>query len=97
MSGNGTISHDGALNFKMLANLHGGVVGGLTKIAGAPTGQNGIAFAIQGTTSDPKFVPEVGGIATGLAKGAVGNLANAPKSGVGVAKGIGGIVGKKKP
>jgi AsmA protein len=96
MSGNGTISPEGALNFKMLANLQGGVAGGLTKIAGAPIGQNGIAFAIQGTTSDPKFVPDVGGIATGLAKGAVGNLVNAPKSGVGVAKGIGGLV-KKKP
>jgi len=96
MTGNGTISPDGALNFKMLANLHGGVAGGLTKVAGSRTGQNGIAFAIEGTTANPKFVPEVSGIATGLAKGAVGNLANAPTSGVGVAKGLGGLV-KKKP
>jgi AsmA protein len=96
MTGNGTVSPAGALNFKMQANLQGGVAGGLTKVAGVPTGQNGIAFAIQGTTSDPKFVPDVGGIATGLAKGAVGNLVNAPKSGSDVAKGIGGLL-KKKP
>jgi AsmA protein len=96
MTGNGTVSPEGALNFKMQANLQGGVAGGLTKVAGVPTGQNGIAFAIQGTTSDPKFVPDVGGIATGLAKGAVGNIVNAPKSGSDVAKGIGGLL-KKKP
>jgi len=75
MTGNGTVSPDGALNFKMLANLHGGVVGGLTKVAGVSSGQSGVAFAIQGTTSNPKFVPDVGGIATGLAKGELGNLA----------------------
>src|SRR6516164_6777987 len=75
MTGNGTISPEGALNFKMLANLQGGVVSGLTKVAGVSSGPNGIAFAIQGTTSAPRFVPDVGGIATSLARGAVGDLA----------------------
>jgi AsmA protein len=97
ITGAGTVSPDGGLNFKMNADLHGGVVGGLTKVAGARTGQSGIAFAIEGTTSNPKFVPEVGGVAAGLAKGAVGNLAKGQVPATNVAKGIGGIVGKKKP
>jgi AsmA protein len=97
ITGTGTVSPDGGLNFKMMADLHAGVVGGLTKVAGARTGQSGIAFAIEGTTSNPKFVPEVGGLATGLAKGAVGNLAKGQVPATNVAKGIGGIVGKKKP
>jgi AsmA protein len=96
MTGNGTISPEGALNFKMQASLQGGVAGGLTKVAGVTSGQNGIAFAIQGTTSDPKFVPEVGGMATGLAKGAVGNLANGKVPGQGtVTKGVGGLLKRK--
>lgn len=96
MTGNGTISPEGALNFKMLANLQGGVVSGLTKVAGVSSGPNGIAFAIQGTTSAPRFVPDVGGIATSLARGAVGDLANGkvPAQGT-VTKGLGGLLKRK--
>jgi AsmA protein len=97
MSGNGTISPEGALNFKMLANLQGGVVGGLTKIAGAPTGQNGIAFAIQGTTSDPKFVPDVGGVVQGLVANQVGNVVQGKvPGGDSITKGVTGLLEHKK-
>ena len=34
---------------------------------------DGIPFAIQGTTADPKFIPDVKGMATGLVKGALGD------------------------
>src|SRR5215472_12736960 len=52
ITGGGTISPGGALNLKMLANLHGGMVGSVTKVAAVGSGQNGIPFAVEGTTSD---------------------------------------------
>lgn len=50
LTGLGTVSPSNQLAFKMKAD-----VGGM-----------GIPFGIQGTTSDPKFTPDVKGIATGL-------------------------------
>ena len=98
ITGAGTVGPAGELAFKMLANLHGGVVGGLSKIAGASSGQGGIPFAIEGTTASPKFVPEVGGAVVGLAKGEIGNIAKGqvPVPGAkNLTKGLGGILGKK--
>ncbi len=54
----------------------------------------GIPFAIQGTTADPKFVPDVKGMATGLLQGVLkgqGNNQQNPLSG------LSGLFGKKKP
>ncbi len=51
----------------MLANLSGGMVGGLTQVAASGSGKNGIPFAIEGTTSNPHFVPDVRGMAGNLA------------------------------
>ncbi|MGO9083918.1 MAG: AsmA family protein [Candidatus Sulfotelmatobacter sp.] len=53
LTGGGTVSPANELAFKMSA-----AVGGM-----------GIPFSIAGTTSDPKFVPDVKGMATGLLKG----------------------------
>lgn len=93
ITGAGTMSAAGALDFKMVANLHGGVVGGLTKVAAS----GGIPFTVSGTTSDPKFVPEIGGVAAGLAKNQVENLTKGNVPGAGsVSKGIGGLLGHKK-
>ena len=50
-----------------------------------------IPFTIQGTTSDPKFLPDVKGMATGLVQNAMGG-AKAPKNAIG---GLGGML--KKP
>jgi AsmA protein len=98
ITGAGTISPQGALAFKMVADLHGGMVGGLSKVAGARSGQGGIPFAIEGTTSNPKFVPEVGGAVAGLAKGELGNVAKGQVPGASnVTKGLGGVLGRKKP
>jgi AsmA protein len=97
ITGAGTVSPAGDLAFKMLADLHGGMVGGLSKVAGASTGQGGIPFAIEGTTSNPKFVPDVGGVAVGLAKGEISNLAKGqvvPGQGT-ITKGVGGLLGHK--
>ena len=98
ITGYGTVSPADELAFKMVANLHGGVVGtGLSKVAATSSGQGGIPFAIEGTASNPKFVPEVGGVAAGLAKGEINNLAKGKVPGQGtVTKGVGGLLGHKK-
>lgn len=98
ITGAGTISPGGALNFKMVANLSGGVAGGLTKVAaGGRAGGSGIPFAVEGTTSDPHFVPELGGVAAGLAAGAVkGAVGGATGTATAPAKALGGLI-KKKP
>ena len=96
ITGAGTVSSTGELAFKMLANLQGSVVGGLSTVAGAASGQSGIPFAITGTTSNPKFVPEIGGAVAGLATGAVSNVAKGQVPGTkSLTKGIGGMLGKK--
>jgi AsmA protein len=56
MTGAGTVSPANELAFKMKAD-----VGGM-----------GIPFGITGTTQDPKFTPDVKGIATGLLQNALG-------------------------
>jgi hypothetical protein len=50
-------------------------VGGLTKVAGIGDGggQNQIPFAIEGTTSVPKFVPDVPGVAAGVVTSRLSN------------------------
>ena len=61
LTGAGTVSPQNQLAFKMNA-----AVGGM-----------GIPFAIEGTTSDPKFVPDVKGLATGFLQNALqGNKGN---------------------
>lgn len=70
LTGNGTISPEGALNFHMAANLSG-AGGGLTQVAGLGN-KNGLPFMIEGTTADPKFVPDVKGMAGGALAGVLG-------------------------
>ena len=60
LTGAGTVSPSNELAFKMRAE-----VGGL-----------GIPFGITGTSSDPKFTPDVKGIATGLLGGFLSNTGN---------------------
>jgi AsmA protein len=97
ITGAGTMSPSGELAFKMLADLHGGAVGGLSKVAGTTSGKGGVPFAIEGTTSNPKFVPDMGGVVGGLAKNEIGNVAKGQVPGAkNVTKGLGGVFGKKK-
>ena len=94
VAGAGTVSPGGALNFKMAANLSGGAVGGLAQMAGLGSKSTGaIPFLIQGTTSNPSFMPDVKGMVGGQLKGLLGNQTgdqNNPLSG------ITGLFGKKK-
>ena len=73
ITGAGVVSPAGDLNFKMLANLQGGMVGGLTQMA-SMGGSKGIPFSISGTTSNPHFVPDMKGVATGVAQGILGQV-----------------------
>ena len=98
ITGAGTVSPAGALDFKMLANLSGGVAGGLTKVAGVGGGSNGIPFSIQGTTSNPSFVPDVAGVAGSVASGAIKGAVSGKVPGVKGAptEALGGLLGRKK-
>jgi AsmA protein len=73
LTGNGTVSPENQLAFKMTASLEG----------------VGIPFDVEGTTSDPKFVPDMKGMAQGLLKGIGG------KNGKNAASGLSGLF--KKP
>jgi AsmA protein len=119
LAGGGTLDSRNNLDFKMAATLTGGAIGAAGSAGagvGALTGALGggqasgckggttIPFAIQGTASDPKFIPDVSGAAAGMVKGqlgcAGGSAANAGKLGAGAPadsiNAIGGLLGKKK-
>ncbi len=112
ITGSGTVSAAGQLNFKLVANLAGaagaltsvagaaggGITGGLSSLTGggggSKSGNNGIPFTVQGTTSNPQVIPDVSGVAkNAITNGVVGN----PASKANVATGLtGGLLGKKK-
>jgi AsmA protein len=102
VTGNGTISPAGALDYKMTASVSGGAVGAVTQLAGIAGGKGGgIPFFIQGTTSDPKFMPDVKGMMGSQLKGglggALGGLTGGKSpAGSSPADALGGLFGKKK-
>jgi len=77
LTGGGTVSPSNQLAFKMNA-----AVGGL-----------GVPFAVEGTTSDPKFVPDVKGIAGSLLKNAMSGKGTSQQNPL---SGLSGLF-KKKP
>lgn len=91
LSGSGTLSANNSLNFRMLAKLNTGAgspLGALKNAAGlGQMSSNGLPFRIQGTTSNPVFVPDVAG--------ALGGNASAP-SPEGLSGLIEGLAGQKK-
>jgi AsmA protein len=92
LTGTGTVSPANELSFKMVANLSGGAVTGVTQMAGLGSKGGSIPFFIQGTTSDPKFVPDVKGMAGGMLQGVLNNQQGQKNP----ASGIMGLF-KKKP
>jgi AsmA protein len=92
ITGAGTMSPAGALDFKMTANLQGGLAGGLTKTALGGGAAKGIPFSIEGTTSNPKFIPNMSGVATSVATSAIQNAVGG-KANLG---GLTGMLGGKK-
>jgi AsmA protein len=96
LTGAGTVSPGNALNFKMNVNLSGGAVTGVTQMVGLGSKGGTIPFFIQGTTSDPKFVPDVKGMAGGMLQQALqGNKANPGQTNP--LNGLTGLFKKKKP
>jgi AsmA protein len=119
MVGGGTINSKNALDFKMAATLTDviGAAGSPVGTAGSLLGKLGgggnkncksqttIPFQIQGTTSDPKFIPDVGGLAAGMLKSQLGcvggivpgaNAAQQPNPADAIQQ-LGGLFKKKKP
>ena len=118
LTGAGTIDSKNNLDFKMAATLTnalgaagspassvGGLLGKVTGGGGGCKSGTTVPFMIQGTTSEPRFVPDVGGLAAGMLKsqlGCVGGLAGgAGKTGgqtpEDAVKSLGGLFSKKKP
>ena len=116
--GGGTVDAKNNLDFKMAATLAtSSVAGGAASPVTAGSGvfaklaggggckSTSIPFLIKGTTSDPKFMPDVGGIASSMLKtqlGCAGNLATGQPgakkpNATDVINGISGLLGKKKP
>ena len=116
LTGAGTIDSKNNLDFKMAAVLTtvlgtaaspvssaGGLLG---KVLGGGNCKGGmtVPFQIQGTTADPKFIPDVGGLAAGMLKsqlGCAGGLATgagktAGQTPVDAIGALGGLF-KKKP
>jgi AsmA protein len=96
MTGSGTISADHKLDFKMIAHLGRQSSSAAQPLAKAAAG-GGIPFKVEGTTSNPQIVPDVGGIvggyANGLKNGAIPS--NSKDVGQAVDK-LGGLLGRKK-
>jgi AsmA protein len=115
--GAGTIDSKNNLDFKMAATLTNalgaagspvssaaGAIGKLTGGGGGCKSGTTVPFMIQGTTSDPKFVPDVGGLAANVLKSqlnCVGSAVPGVTSGQSPADTLGGLTGlfgkKKKP
>jgi len=89
LTGNGTIAPQGDMNFTMLANLTGSAgAGQLARVASLGQPSSGIPFKIQGTTTNPIFVPDVGR--------AVGDLVRNPDSAKKAASALSGLFGGRK-
>jgi AsmA protein len=119
LSGAGTVDSKNNLDFKMAATLTSSLgdvaspvssVGGLLGKAtggggGGCKGGTTVPFQIQGTTADPKFIPDVGGLAAGMLKsqlGCAGGLGATGAKDAGVVpadaiNSLGGLFKKKKP
>lgn len=94
VSGNGTISPQNALDYKMIAALSGTVGGGLTKVASL--GGKGVPFFVKGTSSDPKFEPDVKGMLSSQLGNKLGSQVPGGQNVQGVVNSLGGLFGKKK-
>lgn len=64
LTGSGTITPGGALDFKMTANLNGAVSTAVTQLAHLGGKGVVIPFFIRGTAADPTFAPDVKGLVT---------------------------------
>ena len=96
VTGNGTVSPQNALDYKMQASLSGAAISSVSKLAGLSGKGATVPFFIQGTASDPKFVPDVKGmLSTGLGKN-LGSQVPGGQNAQGAVNAITGLFKKKK-
>jgi AsmA protein len=93
VTGAGTIANKN-LNFKMVAKVQSTGTG-LLGAAGGKAGAQSIPFSIQGTTSNPKFVPDVNGIVQNAIAGQINQRIGA-QTPTNVQGALGGLLGGKK-
>jgi AsmA protein len=91
LTGAGTVAPKGAMDFAMLAKLQGSgpIAGQVSRIASFGQAANGIPFRIQGTTSNPVFVPD--------ARRAVTNVLKSEETKKKATDLLSGLFHKKKP
>ena len=119
--GGGTLDAKNNLDFNMVATLQHGLAGNMSagndigKLTGGGTackdGGMKVPFRIEGTTANPKFLPDTAGLAAGMLKsqlgcgagsvGSLGNLAGAVPGAKGgntadTINQMGGLLGKRK-
>jgi AsmA protein len=102
VTGSGNISPAGALNYRLTANVSGSAVSGLSQLAGMSGNGASIPFFVQGTTSNPQFVPDVKGLVGSQLGNQLGNQlkgrlpqSNNPGANQAI-DALGGLFGKKK-
>lgn len=96
VTGSGTmVPGGGALDYKMIASLTGSVTTSVAKMAGLGGKGTNVPFFITGTSSNPKFAPDVKGLLSGQLKGAASG-AGSLGSVVDKVPGLSGILGGKK-
>ena len=97
LTGAGTVSPENALDYKMTAALNGTGVSTLSQFAGVGGGKGAsIPFFIQGTASNPKFVPDVKGMLGSQLGNRLGSQVPGGQNGQNVVNSITGLFGKKK-
>jgi hypothetical protein len=60
---------------------------------GGSGGGGGIPFKVQGTTSNPQVIPDIGGAVGNMVKGGIPNASNPAGA---ASNALGGLLGKKK-
>ena len=98
LTGGGTISSSHELNLKMLATLNAqsGLASTLRSLTGRGLSKNiRIPFRIEGTSADPKFVPDVGAMVGGE-DSELGNRLDSNPQTKGLSDVLGGLLGGKK-
>jgi AsmA protein len=106
VTGNGVISGDNSLDFKMLVKLSGTANNLLGSLTGASTSaqSKGLPFLITGKTSNPVFQPQLGGAVAGdlqnsllqAVQGNKGNKTDGQQQKPNLQDALGGLLGKKK-
>jgi hypothetical protein len=79
VTGAGTISPNGSLNFNMMADLQTDRSEARAERTGRDRG--GVSFRVQGTTSNPTFDADTASVAGGVAKGAIQRSVSGDKTG----------------